>query len=123
MFFVYLFLTGLVSGLLAGMGMGGGTLLIPLLTTIFGFNQKMAQGINLFAFCVMAIFVLVIHIKNKLINIKVAINFSIFAIIFCILGALLANLIKSSTLRVFFGCLLIFISIFECVEQIKKINK
>ena len=105
------------------MGMGGGTLLIPLLTTVLGFNQKIAQGINLLAFCIMAVFILIIHIKNKLIDIKVAINFSIFAIIFSCLGAFLANNINSTILRVCYGWLLIIISIYECVEEIKKLNK
>ena len=41
---------GLIGGLVGGMGMGGGTLLIPILTLLAGFKQLEAQGINLISF-------------------------------------------------------------------------
>lgn len=43
-------LSGLAAGVLAGMGMGGGTLLIPLLTLALGVGQQEAQGVNMLAF-------------------------------------------------------------------------
>ena len=39
---LYLILSGVVSGILGGMGMGGGTLLIPILTIFLNFAQKNA---------------------------------------------------------------------------------
>lgn len=122
MMYVFLVLTGIVSGFLGGMGMGGGTLLIPLLTLLFNFNQKIAQAINLIAFSIMAIPVLIIHIKNKLIDKKTAISFGIFAAVFSVIGALLANVINSELLRKLYAVMLICISIIECINQIKKIN-
>ena len=47
---VYLILSGIISGIIGGMGMGGGTLLIPILSICLGFEQKQAQGINLLVF-------------------------------------------------------------------------
>ncbi len=123
MYYVFLALTGIVSGVLGGMGMGGGTLLIPLLTILFGFNQKLAQGINLIAFSLMAIIALIIHIKNKLVDVKVALKFGAVAIVFSCLGAFVANLIKARYLKMFFGFLLIAVAIYQTVEQIKKIKK
>ncbi len=119
MYYVFLALTGILSGILGGMGMGGGTLLIPLLTLVFGFNQKIAQGINLIAFSIMALIVIFVHIKNKLINIKVALGFGLVAVAFSCLGAFLANLVKSNYLKVCFGILLIVVAIYEAFEQIK----
>ena len=58
-------LTGFLAGILGGMGMGGGTLLIPILTIFLGFKQKNAQAINLLVFIPMSLFALIIHIKNK----------------------------------------------------------
>ena len=46
MAFLTLFLCGVAGGLLGGMGMGGGTALIPLLT-LFGVPQAAAQGVPL----------------------------------------------------------------------------
>ena len=43
-------LIGLVSGIVTGTGMGGGTILILLLTLIIGTNQHEAQATNLIFF-------------------------------------------------------------------------
>lgn len=119
MHYVFLALTGILSGILGGMGMGGGTLLIPLLTLVFGFNQKIAQGVNLIAFSIMAIIVIIVHIKNKLIDVKVAVGFGLIAVAFSCLGAFLANIIKSNYLKICFGVLLILVAIYEAIEQIR----
>ncbi len=119
--YILLSIAGIFSGVLGGMGMGGGTLLIPLLTLFFGFNQRLAQGINLISFSVMAIFVLIIHIKNKLVDVKVAIGFFLLALVTTILGAVLANIIKAHYLRILYGSLLIIIAIFEAVMEIKRV--
>lgn len=123
MYYVFLVLSGIISGILGGMGMGGGTLLIPLLTLLFNFNQKIAQGINLIAFSIMAIIALIVHIKNKLVDVKVALKFGIVAVLFSCLGAFLANMIKVKYLKILFGVLLIFVAIYQTIEQIKNLQK
>ena len=65
---LFILLTAFFSGIFAGMGMGGGTVLIPLLTMLTDISQRKAQGINLISFIPMAVVVLIIYIKNKLIN-------------------------------------------------------
>ena len=70
---LFYIIAGTISGIIAGMGMGGGTFLIPVLTIIFEFAQKTAQGINLLAFLPMAVVSLIIHFKNKLVNLKIGI--------------------------------------------------
>ena len=45
-----LILAGIVGGIIGGMGMGGGTLLIPILTIFLDVEQKNAQAINLVAY-------------------------------------------------------------------------
>lgn len=47
------------------MGIGGGTILIPIMTIFLGFDQKTAQAVNLIYFIPTAITALTIHIKNK----------------------------------------------------------
>ena len=123
MMYFWLIITGIVSGVLGGMGMGGGTLLIPLLTLIFNFNQKMVQGINLISFSIMAIFILIMHIKHKLVNVKVALQFTCFALVSTILGATLASLVNVGCLKICFGILLIVISLFEASALIKQYIK
>jgi len=55
-------LFGILSGVLGGLGMGGGTLLIPLLTIFLNFEQKLAQGINLLSSKMIGIYLFTIGI-------------------------------------------------------------
>ena len=54
-------LAGLLSGVMAGMGMGGGTILIPALTLFAGVGQHAAQGINMLAYIPGAILAIIVH--------------------------------------------------------------
>ena len=63
--FLWYSLAGVLGGILGGMGMGGGTILIPLLTIFFNVKQHSAQAANLVSFLPMATISLIIHIKNK----------------------------------------------------------
>ena len=47
---VWLIVAGLAAGILSGMGMGGGTVFIPILTEGLGVPQHAAQWLNLVAF-------------------------------------------------------------------------
>lgn len=108
-----LILYGILGGLLGGMGMGGGTLLIPLLTILGGLSQIESQGINLISFTLMAIVSIIIHAKNKLIDYKVAIPIIITGVIFSLLGSLLANSINTLTLKTLFGVFLVALGLFQ----------
>ena len=123
MYYILLILIGILSGVLGGMGMGGGTLLIPLLTIFWGFNQRIAQGINLVAFSVMASVIIFIHIKNGLIDKKLALKFGIVALVFSCLGAFVANIINIKWLKVLFGMLLVCVAVFEAICEIKLYAK
>ena len=59
------FFTGLISGIISGMGIGGGTILIPAITFLSDITQKQAQSINLICFLPTAAAALFIHAKNK----------------------------------------------------------
>ena len=115
-----LILFGFVSGILGGMGMGGGTALIPLLTIFLSFSQKISQGYNLISFLIMTIFALIIHAKNKLINFKLVLPLSVSGIAFSILGSMLANNIDGQILKKLFGVFLILLAIFQFVMFIRK---
>ena len=96
--FILYFLCGVVGGVLGGMGMGGGTLLIPILTIFFKVSQLNAQAINLIAFIPMAVFALVIHLKNKLVDFNGCLYIIIPGIITCIASSFLAKTLKSEIL-------------------------
>ena len=68
-FLVYL-TAGLAGGVLGGMGMGGGTVLIPILTMFCGVPQHLAQSVNLLSFLPMAAVSLRVHARNGLLDTK-----------------------------------------------------
>ena len=61
---------GIVSGLVSGMGMGGGTILILCLVLFLGKDQHVAQGVNLIFFIPTSIVSIITNIKQKLVNWK-----------------------------------------------------
>ena len=65
-----LIISGILSGILGGMGMGGGTILIPVLGIFFGIDQHVAQAVNLISFVPMAAISIAIHLKNGLMEKK-----------------------------------------------------
>lgn len=67
-----LFVIGAVAGVISGMGMGGGTLLIPALTLLMGIPQRQAQGVNMLSFLPAAAVALYIHKKREGWSLKAA---------------------------------------------------
>lgn len=110
--FLYI-LFGVLGGVLGGMGMGGGTFLIPLLTIFLFIEQKVAQGINLIAFIPMAAVALIIHFKNKMVVTKDLLWIILPAIVFSVGFAFVANLLSNEILHTLFGVFLIMIAVYE----------
>ncbi len=102
-------LIGFLSGIISGMGIGGGAILIPALVLTSGIEQKLAQGINLVYFLPTAIFALIVHIKNKKVEIKTAIIIAVFGAVGAIIGSLVAMKLESELLRTLFGIFLLLI--------------
>ena len=120
MLYFFYILAGFVSGVFGGLGMGGGTLLIPILTIFLGVDQKLAQGINLLSFLVMAIFSIYIHFKNGFIVTKNLFWIIFFGVIFSILGAVLMSFLPSKILKMIFGGFLCVLAVVEFVKVFKK---
>lgn len=117
---------GLVSGIVSGTGMGGGTILIFLLTVICGIEQHVAQATNLIFFIPTSIVAIIVNIKNKNINLKLATIISIFGILGAIIGANLSVNTNVNKLQVYFGIFLAIIAIHEIytiIKENKKIKK
>ena len=117
---IYLFLAGLFGGLCGGMGLGGGTLLIPILTMILSVDQHLAQGLNLLVFIPTAIVALVIHAKNKLLNYKMFFIIVVPAAISAIVSSFLVKQSYGILLKNCFGLFLVFIAVYEIGVAIKK---
>ncbi len=108
-FYLYLVL-GFLGGIPAGMGMGGGTVTIPLLVLVGGVEQKIAQCANLFSFLPMSVGALKTHAENGLLKTRGIAWVIVPALAFSVLGATLAAYLPSALLRKAFGAFLIGLS-------------
>ena len=111
---------GLIAGIISGLGMGGGTILILLLTTFQGMEQHIAQATNLIFFVPTSVAAIIIHFKNKNIDKKVAMVVGFFGIIGAIIGAIVANNIDSKNLKKYFSIFILLIAIREIYTLYKE---
>lgn len=118
--YIYYALIGIAGGVLGGMGMGGGTVLIPLLILMLGVSQNVAQTANVVSFVPMAIITLIMHFKNKLVSASSVLWLIVPAIISCAVGCYLSKIIETELLIKLFGGFLALLSIYQIVCNSKK---
>lgn len=116
-------IAGLLGGIIGGMGMGGGTLTIPILTIFLSYKQLQAQGVNLVAFLPMSVIAIIIHIKNKLIDFKSTWLLAVVGCVFSLFASLVAVKLKNEVLTKLFAIFLICLAIWQLVEFIKLKNQ
>lgn len=115
-----LILLGIVGGVAGGMGLGGGTILIPLLTIFLNVVQKQAQFLNVFSFVIMAVFIIIFHIKNKLIIVFPALIFSAFGVVFSFATSLFVKNISNNSLKIWFGIFLLVLAGVQIIALLTK---
>ena len=113
-------LSGLIAGIVSGTGMGGGTILIFLLTFVMGIEQHVAQATNLVFFIPTSIVAIIVNIKNKNIDLKLAILITVFGILGAIIGANISIHIDVKILKKCFGIFLAVIATNEIYSIYKK---
>ncbi|MFR8088483.1 MAG: sulfite exporter TauE/SafE family protein [Lachnospirales bacterium] len=111
---------GAVSGVLSGMGIGGGVLLIPALVLLGGVAQHSAQGINLLYFLPTAMGALWIHRKEGQLEKKVLPMLIVGGVLGAAAGGWIANLLEGDLLRKIFG---VFVAIMGILEIRKGMVK
>lgn len=120
------FFTGIISGMVSGIGMGGGAILILVLSVFMEIDQHIAQATNLVFFIPTSISAIITTIKEKLINWKIGLPVAISGIIGAIIGAKISVKLDVKYLKKYFGIFLILITIYEIyslVIQYKKERK
>lgn len=114
---ILLAVSGIAAGVLGGMGMGGGTILIPLLTIFFNVGQKEAQAINLVAFIPMAIVSIAIHIKNKRVKKEGLLWIIVPAVLTSVGGGFAAQAVNGEVLKRIFGGFLLLLSVVQFFSE------
>ena len=114
------FVVAIFSGIISGMGIGGGTILIPTLLFLRDITQKEAQSINLICFLPSAAAALFIHAKNKNIETKILKPIIISGIIGAVIGSFIALQIEGDILQKMFGIFLVVMAFKEFFMLTKK---
>lgn len=118
--YVWYAVAGILGGILGGMGMGGGTVLIPLLTLFYGVGQHTAQAVNLIAFIPMAVVAVIIHAKNGLIKFGNVLLIILPGLVACVLGVYIARATSGNVLKKCFGGFLFLLSVFQIIYGLKN---
>lgn len=114
---IMLILIGVMSGIIGGMGIGGGTVLIPALTLFAKTEQHISQSINLIYFIPTAIIAITVHIKNKRVDFKTALPIILSGIAGAIIGSGIAVNFTSSILKNMFAFFLLIMGIYEMFRK------
>lgn len=112
-------LAGAASGILSGMGIGGGVLLIPALVIFGGVAQHSAQGVNLLYFLPTAAAALWIHRKSGQLEKRVLPMLIIGGVLGALAGGYVANILEADVLRKLFGGFVIVMGILEIRKGFK----
>ena len=100
-------LVGFGTGILSAWGVGGGTLLLLIMTLLLGVDQTTAQGINLLYFLPTAAVGLIFHAKNGLLDKKLLKNAAPLGTVFAAAGAWVSTTVDVAILRKPFGVYLL----------------
>jgi hypothetical protein len=116
MFFID-FGAGILISLLAGLGIGGGGLLVVYLTMAKDIPQIQAQGINLLFFVIAGSASLIVHIKKRKLEFKTILAMIIFGSPGAVAGSLIANSVDGGTVKKIFGGFLLICGIIELFSK------
>ena len=101
------FLCGLGASVISAWGVGGGTLLLLVMTLFLGVDQRTAQGVNLLFFLPTAASALVCHARGGYLDkptLKSAVPIAVLA---ALIGAWISNAVDVELLRKPFGVYLL----------------
>lgn len=100
---------GMATGILSGlMGVGGGVILVPMLSVFLGLPQHLAQGISMLVIIPTAIAGVLHFHKDKLINYRVAGFLAAGAVFGSLLSSNFVQYIPADYLKKLFGIFVIY---------------
>ena len=114
---------GLLTGILSGFGIGGGTILMIYLTAFAAFPQKIAQGINLLYFIPTAAAALILHSKHHQLKWSAVLPAALCGCATAAGFSFLAMGMNLTLLRRLFGVFLLFTGISELKKKPKNADQ
>ena len=106
----------LVGGAAAGLfgsllGLGGGVLLVPLLTLFFGLDLREVVGVSLISVIVTSSAAAGVYLERNVANLRLGMTLELFTAMGALVGGLVAFLIDERLLALLFAGLLVYVAI------------
>lgn len=108
---------GILTGVIASMGLGGGFVLLIWLTLFMDMPQRAAQGINLLFFLPIAVISVIMHLRAGLIDKKLVMSLVPGGIIGAVLGTLGSQLVGNELLRKLYALFLLAFGLRELFRK------
>jgi uncharacterized membrane protein YfcA/uncharacterized membrane protein len=102
------FLGAVVAGVIGALvGLGGGIMLVPMLTILFGFPISFAIGVSIIAVIATSSGAAVAYVRDHLTNLRVGMFLELATTLGAVSGAFLAGLLSPDLLGIIFGMILL----------------
>ena len=109
-------IASVLLGALAGMGIGGGGLLVIYLTLVKDFDQINAQAMNLLFFIFASASSLAVHANKRKLDARLISIFAVYGIVGSLFGTGIAGIIPSELTRKLFGSMLIISGVITLIR-------
>ena len=114
---------GIICGIITGVGMGGGSILIVILTTFLQVEQHLAQASNLFFYIPTSIAALMVYLREKNIDTVMGQQLLFSVILGAFGGAFLTKYMDSNHLKRYFAVFVFLVGIVDLISIIRKMMK
>ena len=115
-----MFVAATVAGLIGALvGIGGGILIVPLLTIGFGFDIRVAIGASIVSVIATSSGAAAAYVRDHLTNVRIGMLLELATTLGAVSGAVVAGLLDPSALFLLFGVILIV----SIVPMLKKIGR
>jgi uncharacterized protein len=103
---------GAAAGLFGSLlGLGGGVLLVPLLTLVFGLDLRAAVGVSLISVIMTSSAAAGVYLERNVANLRLGMTLELFTAMGALVGGLIAFLIDEQLLALLFSGLLVYVAV------------
>jgi uncharacterized membrane protein YfcA len=103
---------GAAAGLFGSLlGLGGGVLLVPVLTLVFGLDLRAAVGVSLISVIMTSSAAAGVYLERNVANLRLGMTLELFTAMGALVGGLIAFLIDEQLLALLFAGLLVYVAI------------
>lgn len=113
----------IISAIISGMGIGGGSIFIMLSTFVSNYFHKQLQTYNLILFIIVGIIATINNIKHNNFDKKIFLKTIFFVIIGALLGIYFGYKVTEEKSKILFYVFMLIVGIYEIISSIINIKK